>query len=458
MAITYGLTPTGLVIKTISVIRDELTAAYRAIFGKSLDMSDGSIEGQFFGILAEREALIWELAEQVYNSQNPDAAFSQALDQICLLTGTFRPPATQSLVTLSLTGTPTTLVPAGSVAKTASTGSAFETGPADVTIVAATAWSQPTFFGLGSRVTHAGNVYSCTIAGTTTTGGPTSIDPTADITDGTAHWRFMGVGTGVVDVGATASLFGAINAVSGDISVIDTQIGGWNGVINLLDAVVGNDAMSDQNLRVLRESELAEDGSSPTPSIRAHLIDPALNPGVISVTVFTNTGDVTDANGLPPHSVECLVRGGDDATIRAIIYANVAGGIVTYGNPSGLVTGTIVDSQGQLQTINFSRPVELPIYVDITISYDNTLYPVDGDAKVKAAIATWGNAQKTGKDAVAAGIGAQAFVVPGVDDTNPIKIGTVPSPTTSITIPISLRQLATYDTSRITVHSTASTP
>jgi hypothetical protein len=163
--------------------------------------------------------------------------------------------------------------------------------------------------------------------------------------------------------------------------------------------------------------------------------------------------------------------------------------------------------------MKFSRPEEIPIYVVMGVTKNAKTYPTTGDALIKEAIVTWGDAQDTGKDAVPSGIIAQAFGVTGVlavtyigiststiatptiwnsssvyaignvvvnagrvyrctsGGTSSAVVGSGPSATgTGIidgtvtwahlgeTIPMALRQLATYDTSRITIISTSGTP
>ncbi len=212
---------------------------------------------------------------------------------------------------------------------------------------------------------------------------------------------------------------------------------------------------TDVELRVLREAELSGDGSSPADAIRAHLLEIL---DVLAVTVFFNNTDITNSDGLPPHSVEALVRVTDDAPHNQLIWdallANVAAGIATYGS----TTGTSLDSTGLAQTMSFSHPTEIPVYVIIHVSVDALNYPAGGDALVADAIATFGDGFATGRDVTAAGISAQAFTVGGMLDVTECFIGTAPGPVSGTTIPISLRELATFDTGRITVVSTPITP
>lgn len=505
---TYGLTFDGFVSKTIDIIREELNAALREAFGNSIDLGDRSVFGHIVGIIAERLAQLWELAEAVNASQDPDKATGAALDALCTLTGTFREPASYSAVTLTLTGTPTTIVASGSQVSTLSTGKIFETTEL-VTITALSAWTITTAYLVGARVTNSGNAYECTVAGTSAgSGGPTTT--ASSITDGTVTWTYLGAGTGAIDVTANATETGTIEAYARDITEIETAVGGWSNVINLLDADIGRDVASDLELRLQREDELGGLGSTPIDALRAKLLQLS---DVLSVTIFENVLDVTDADGMPPHSVEALVRGPTvpttefDDTIRSTLLANVAAGIQTYGT----VSGTAIDSQGTSHTIKFSRPTEVPIYIYISVVTDARTYPSNGDDLVAQAIADWGDTLPSGKDAVATGIAAQAFSIEGVLEVDAIAVSTATISTPTVwaaltaysignvvtnsgrvykctvggtsaasggpsstgtaivdatvtwtylgaTVPISLRYLGTYDTTRIDVVSTAGTP
>jgi uncharacterized phage protein gp47/JayE len=264
-------------------------------------------------------------------------------------------------------------------------------------------------------------------------------------------WRYLGDGAADVDVAAQAVDTGPIVALSGDITAIETPVSGWKGVINIFDAEEGTDEETDPHLRIKREEELAGGGSTTEDEIRAAL---RKVPGVTAVTVFANPLGTTDADGVPGHAVECLVIGGEDQDIWDCLLANVADGIETWGTEEG----TSTDSEGNEQTERFSRPEEVDIYVEMDVLVDPKLFPADGDVEIQSAITAFGDAQKTGKDAVASAIGAQAFSIPGVLDVTNVYIDTAPSPSTSDTIPISLRQLAVFDSSRITVNVTEGTP
>lgn len=458
---TYGLTDTGYLIPPLQTIRDGINAALRAAFGASLDLGDRTIEGQLVGILAERLALVWEASESVNSSQDPDKATGAALDALCALTGTTRPLATFSTVVATLFGVPGTVVPSGEIVATASTAAQFTTS-ASATIATVPNWAGTTSYVVGARVFHDTNhIYQCIAQGTSAgSGGPTGTS--SSIVDGTVTWRYIGTeaAAGAVDVSAVAVNTGTIVAAAGDLTQIATGVFGWNTVTNLADAVPGRDLATDDELRLLRQEELSGDGKSTMGAILAVLLKIV---GITSATVFTNPTDATDSNGMPPHSIEAMVRTtwspGDpsDQIIYDAVWNNVAAGIATVSTNGG-PAGTSTDSQGVGHTVYFSRPTEIPIYIILNVTVDPKNFPADGITQIQTAVTTWGGAQSAGKDAVASGISAQAFTVTGMLDVTSCLIGTAPSPASSATIAISTRQLATYNSANIVVNVTNGTP
>lgn len=401
-----GLDSTGLTIELISDIRASIEADLRAAFGASLPLGDKTLLGHIVGIIAEHLGLIWERLEQVYSSQDPDKATGAALDALAALTGTLRLAAIPSTVTLTLCGDPTTVITSGALVATASTGVQFQTS-ATATLIALADWAATSSYVVGDRVTNTSRCYQCITAGTSAgSGGPTTTAD--DITDGSVHWRYIGEGTAVDDIAATSVDNGPITAIAEDLTVIQTPVFGWNSARNLADAVLGRDIQSDQGLRVLREAELSGNGASTADAIRAAILK---LDSVTSCSVIVNNTDMTDGQGRPPHSFECLVLGGVDQDIINTIGQDMPAGIQTYGTSSG----TYVDSQGNSNTINFSHPTNVPIYLQVVLTYNANKYPADGDTEVKSAIDT--TAQETyviDLDVDPSFIGAQAFQVPGL--------------------------------------------
>ena len=448
-----GVTSEGFVAKTVDEIVTELEDAFRSAFGQSIDVSPQSNFGQLIGVMAERYADLWALGSAVYAAFNPDAASGASLDYVCALTGTVREPARRSEVSLTATGTPGTVLALERGVSVVSTGVQFRTVE-EQTIAAVAAWASGTVYAAGARRTNGGNVYQCTTGGTSAgSGGPTGTG--SAIADNTAVWKYLGAGTGAIDVLAESADTGPKVAVADTLTVIDTPVAGWSNVTNLLDADLGADVETDAALRLRRETELRVSGKAALEAIREDLL--AVE-GVTAALVFENVTDVTDGDGIPPHAVEALVLGGDDAEVAAALFDSVAAGIRTFGQGTGAVSETVTDSQGFDHTIEFSRPEELNVYVRVDAITDSDSFPADGADQIKAAIVEFGDAQPIGKNVVAASVGAQAFKVDGVLDTPIVYIGLVNPAVASTTIAVSLRQLAKFDTSRITVNVSTGVP
>jgi len=446
--LTYGLTSAGFVPKSLSVVRADLDAAMRSAFGASLVLGDKTVLGQIDGIMAERYAELWALAQAVYSSQDVDAATGQALDALCKLTGTLRPLATFSTVTAALTGTPGSSITHGTIVAAASTAVQFAT-QIDTTIAAVNAWLPTTLYAPGDRVKNNSKIYQCTIGGTSAgSGGPTGTGVT--IGDGSVTWTFLGIGDGAVDAVMLAVVSGPVFVAARDLTNVNVApVAGLLGAINLLDAVEGANTYTDQQLRILREQELGGEGGSTGPAIEAAVLKVS---GVTTCTVYENDSDVTDANGVPPHAIECIVQGGADADIAAALFSQIAAGIVTHGT----TTVSVTDSQGVVHTISFTRPTQILVYVSVTLTYDASAYPLDGDNEVKLAIATL--VYPIALDVRASRLNAAVYTVPGILDVEPLYIGTAPSPASGATIPVGNRSVAVFDTSRITINSSADTP
>lgn len=445
MPAPYGVVSTGFNAKTLAEAKTDFVAAIRRVFGAAANVDSRSRLGQLVDIFAEQFSDVWQLAIAVANALNPASATGVLLDNLCALTGTIRNPASYSTVTLAALGTAGTVLPISRRASVTGTSATFEMAAA--TLAAAGLWAGVTPYALGDVVNASGVLWYATTAGTSSGVAPTGAGP---YVDGTVTWARIGVGTAFALVAAQATVTGPVQGYAGTVTTIETPVSGWDSVTNVLDAVPGANLETDAELRVRRTQEIAALGSSPLDAIRAELLRTT---GVTTCTVFENTTDVT-VDAITPHAVEALVEGGTDTDVRASLFAAVAAGIETCGG----VSGSVSDSLGVPHTVKFSRPAAVDTYVAVTLTKNAALYPLDGDAQVKAAIVAAGNARGLGVDVVASRVEADVFAgVPGILNVA-CNIGTAPAPATRATVAISLRQRASFDTSRITVLSTTGVP
>jgi uncharacterized phage protein gp47/JayE len=448
-----GLTPTGFATETIDEIKAAMVADLQSRIGSTLDLTDGSTIGSLLSVISDLALSCNELAQAVYNAGNAETAVGDALVNQCALTGTTPLPPTPSTVVLTLTGLTGTVIPVVRQAETID-GVVFETTEPALLVVVPP-WTPSTTYVVGNRRALGGDIYQCTVGGAVgLIAGPSGQGQA--ITVGPTTWRWLGTGTGVDDVVAVTVANGPLAALSNTVTLIKTPVSGWQGVTNLLDADLGRLEEPDESLRLRRAAELAGAGSHSVNALRADLLSylEQTQSTKTQATIFQNVTDTTDVDGMPPHTVECLIRGGDSQTIADLLLNQIGVGYATTGNQ----TLTSIDSQGFSHVIKFSRPVEKLIYATLQVVVDTATFPSDGVLQIQKAIIAFGDAQNTGRDAVASQILAQAFKVAGVLDVPICYIGLTPSPASSTTIPIALRQLAVHDTSRIVVTTSTGTP
>jgi len=390
---------TGLTIKTIEDILGELSAQQRADLEVTLNTSPEEPIGQMNGIIAAQLRELWELAQVAYNGFNPDAVEGFLQEKLSAITGTVRNPATKGAVSLDCDLNIGTTLLAG-------TNFANVTGEPD------NRWT-----------------------------------PVAD---------FTAPGGGVQAVPFEAEFVGAVIANSGTITVISTPVVGWNSVTNPLDAVEGLEIETNAALRQRREEELRATGQATLDAIRADVLS---DDEVFQCTVFENTSDVTDVNGVPPHGVEVVVFDGTPPTltddeIAQLIWDTKGGGIGTFGTDSGTAT----DSSGNSHTILFSRPAEIEIWVDVFPKIDSSS-GYAGETALKAALVALNDSDfLLGRDVIANRLTEIVMSFAGVfDQTSPPELGFSVTPSGTSNLTIGPRDLARLDTGRIVVAETFAT-
>jgi uncharacterized phage protein gp47/JayE len=492
MAGPFGITAAGFVKPQLSDIQDEVNKTLRSKFGEDINTSAGSFFGQISGVMSERESKVWDAMQDVYGSQVPDQAFGASLDNVGALRGVPRLGARKSTVQgVKLFGTAGTPIPG------LSTQFSVQNAPSsvfrldgDVVLGAGQSCIQTVGF---SAVPTAGQwallingtqtpwmawnanaaavqaairalrfCSGCTVTGTyplftvnflgAGTGGFMIQPLFAALTDGLVTGAMMPVvmtplitqaGVDQANVNATALDTGPMIANAGTLNVINTPVSGLTAVLNTLDAVVGRDVEKDGPYLARQNQELQISGAGTFEAIRSKLLQ--LN-GVTAAFIFENDTDVVDSGGRPPHSFEVVVQGGTDADIAALLWATKPAGIRTVG----AIPMVVVDSQGQDQTVYFSRPEVLPIYIVLQVR-TNASYPLNGDATATQLLVDSGNALGIGKDVITIPKLISAIgQIPGIIDAT-LLIGLAPAPTTSDNVLVGLDQISAFDTGRVTV-------
>lgn len=477
----YGMTEQGFNIKRLADIKREIQERVRAIYGNKINLRDSSQLGQLVGIFSERESLLWELLEAIYNSQFPMTAQGLNLDNVLTITGLVRLPALRSTSMVNLFGVAGTIVPAGTIfsvdgnetAKFRTTDAAtLVSGQDEVQkiefdddpdagyfrlsyrgeITAQIDWNagalavQTALDGLNKirDVSVSGNFasgFTVTFQGVDgkinqplllvdeNTLTKTAIEVPITVTEITP-----GIAQALVAVESIE--YGPIVAEAYSLTVIDNPVTGLDAVLNTEDATPGRNVETDNEAKIRRVNSLQIVGAGTVPSIRAKLLTVQ---DVEEAIVFENTTLVTDINGIPAKAFRCYVLGGDDTEIAEAIFSVKPAGIQTDGTESVVIT----DSQGVSQTINFSRPDTVPIYANFELTVDGN-FPVNGLAEVRALVAEYINNLKIGEDVIVyPKLMAELNKIPGIIDVD-LGIDTTASPTLGAddNIDIALNEIA----------------
>lgn len=478
------VTDTGFVKKTLAEIQAELEAVYKSVFGDAIDLDPTGPFGQIIGIGSKRESDLWDAAEEIYTSRDPDEATGTSLDNIMAQNGLTRIDDTFTTVTnVYLIGDEGTVVAVGKQVRIATEEDILYALDASVTITKTAA----RFIELVPDTPSGGGgtVYTVTIDATPYTYTSDPGDTVAIVIDSlinliVAGGTFGGTSTNLNDLlleiafnptdfaitfsgtlsetrlgsgGDFTGLTAGSNPVpSTALDTIVTPVTNWDEVFNANAGVTGALAESDIAARKRREQEF-QTGLATDNTIANSLIENVDN--VSSAKVTSNRTDLTDADGRPPHSFETVVEGGSDQDVADDIWRTQPAGIQSYGN----TTQNVTDSEGETQVIKFSRPETLYIWVKVRRElYDEEAYPSDGDAQIKQAIIDWAVLnQPIGKDVFRGRLKTPVYTIPGIGDVE-IELDDTATPAGPPTyadadIAVSARQATDWAATRIVVET-----
>ena len=205
-----------------------------------------------------------------------------------------------------------------------------------------------------------------------------------------------------------ASVEGDIVIPANSLNIINTPIYGWNTVNNYIPGVTGRNIETDQELkaRIYQSFDIIGNGTVQAITSKLGNIE-----GVSNVTVLTNDSDAI-VNGLPPHSVKCVVLGGANQDIGDEIWKIKPAGIQFVGD----ITVVVKDSESNTHIVKFSRPINLYTYVNIRITRIESEYPIDGDSKIKQMVVDNINNLKLGEDVIYQSFYKYIYSIPGIEN------------------------------------------
>jgi uncharacterized phage protein gp47/JayE len=266
-----------------------------------------------------------ESLQQAYNSKDPNKARDVELDQIGAITGAVRDRGSTSTVSVNLGGVAASVIPAGSRVESEIDGSI---------------WT------LNDEVTLNGS--------------------------------------GAGSTNATCTVNGATQADAATITKIIDTAPGWQTVTNPGVATPGSNPDTDAEFRIDRSNSVGRPGNNQIDSMTGELL--AVD-NVTNVRVYENDTGVTDSNGLPPHSIAPVVKGGDDEDCALAIFLKKNPGVAQYqaGTPVDVTVTSPVYSWQQ-KDIKFSRPIDVDVTVTVDINDSGNLPSDIGDQVIKAIL------------------------------------------------------------------------
>ncbi|WP_405423541.1 baseplate J/gp47 family protein [Pantoea stewartii] len=330
---TLGLSATvttqGISAPAYQTILTAITGYFQQIYGTDAYLDPDSKDGQMVALVALAIHDANNTAIAVYNSFSPSTGMTDALSRNVKINGISRRAATNSTADLTLAGAAGTTITNGSVKD--ANGIIWNL-PASVTI------------------------------------GP----------------------GGTVIATSTCSVSGAVAAVAGSVSKINTPTRGWLSVTNASAATVGSAAEKDSELRIRQRQSVALPSLTPFEALDGAVANIT---GVTRHKLYENDTGNVDANGLPAHSIAAIVDGGDVNTIAKVIQGKKGQGVATFGSTAV----SVQDSWGNPHTISFSRPAPVPVFVAIVLKVF-TGYTTQVGNDIKTAIAAYINSLNIGDD------------------------------------------------------------
>jgi len=188
------------------------------------------------------------------------------------------------------------------------------------------------------------------------------------------------------------------NVAPNQIRVIKTSITGVESVTNHVATgddkflntdfdpfVTGEQRETDEQLRKRAFDNTSIGGAATATAIGTEIeeID-----GVQSVRIFQNKTEGTSNDGLPPHSFEAVVYGGDDQEIAKTIFDTSSIDSTDYGGVHGSESTYTITSDvlAQDETIHWSRPTKVALEITLELIVDDTYV---GNDDIRALIASY---------------------------------------------------------------------
>jgi len=321
------ISSTGFTVETFDSRMARLRAAFEADAGITPDWdSDEEFISILFDVVGAELQTIAEAHQALWDAYAPNNASGRALENIAAIAGISRIPASRSRATVTLGGTPGTVVPAGKIIRHASTK---------------TRW--------------------------------------------TLLEDVIVPGSGIVEAETT----GPVSAAPGTLTEIVTPVGGWSSVTNADSAALGSVTESDARLRARRNAELARASTGTIPSISAAVLGVDGISGAKVVANDTGVTTTVGSFVLPHASIIVLVlpdplTANEKSALAAAMLSVVPAGILTVGAES---CSTALN--GVTYSFAYDHATSSVVNVAVTISPKPGFTVADLEPEVENAITAY---------------------------------------------------------------------
>lgn len=388
----YAVTATGATVKDFDEIVADIKDAIRASpeFPEDVNLDEGPL-ADLINAHAEELAAIGEAELSILATFSSDNAEGVQQDDLYGVNGVVREAASRSTGTVTLGGTPTTPIPAGSKVRL------------------------PTIEGSDA-----------TIASATVIGG-----------GGTVDAEFTADATGPIPYPDAVALQIVTPVAGWDTAVVNEPIqGAW---------ALGSDEELDSAYRLREAISKATTSEGTNTGIAAAVRE---LPSVQFAILISNNSLSTDALGIPGKASRLVVypSSADGDAIAAEMFKRWGLG----PKSDGAIVKNVTDSEGNVYEMRYSIATEILLYVEVEVEAKGADY--GGDTAVKDAVEAFGPiALNVGTDVDPVSIACYVQeTVPGV--IRPVcKIGIAPSPTSLDVFPVPLDSIALLDAARVTV-------
>lgn len=483
----FGVNDEGFVLKRFQDILTEQRAKAREIFGDlvapgdQVNVSDSSVLGRLINMDAFGDADLWEVAQQVYSAFDPNSATGIALDNIVQYGGISRQGASATTAIGLFAGSNGTLIPAGNTVSAPVTGNQFTVTDSvalspslaagitvavltvtdsvnyTITYTTSTTTSNTVTYnsgvgatvanilaGLQAEITSSHPLLTATVVGTTLVVDRVDVFQASTFSTGTR----LNI-TKVKKIGSLqATVNGPLEQEANTITQIITPVLGWDSITNPLEASAGTLRETDEQLRLRFRNTKLERSSNILDSLYSAILNIE---GVDEVAIYENDTDVTDSNGVLPHSFLPVVLGGSSQLIADTIWENKPMGIRSQGNTVISVT----DSQGFPHDIGFERPNPITIYIIVNLSLNpesNLPFPGDGEDQIIASIQEYASTNfGVGDDVIYSRLYTPINEIPG-HQIDSLFIGTSPVPTGTSNIVVAFNEISSFESVNITIN------